>query len=115
MQLQLSWDMLASHCIAALLGILTMLLLSRDSSVEAFAITNMPKIKKLQLFNNAPRHDVRSGDSADTMEMDPEEMKIQQAFAEHQQNAPKLGWATDVRTLVEYNHGFAVMSTISKS
>jgi len=49
------------------------------------------------------------------MQIDPEEAKIQAAFAEHQQNAPKLGWATDVRTLVQYNHGFAVMSTISKS
>jgi len=63
--------------------------------------------------NKAPRHDVRSDGAA--MEMDPEEMKIQAAFAEHQQNAPKLGWATDIRTLVEYNHGFAVMSTNSKS
>jgi Putative heme iron utilization protein len=42
-------------------------------------------------------------------------MKIQAAFAEHQQNAPKLGFAIDVRTLVQYNHGFAVISTNSKS
>jgi putative heme iron utilization protein len=48
-------------------------------------------------------------------EMDPEELKIQTALAEHQQNAPKLGFPTDVRTLVQYNHGFAVMSTNSKS
>lgn len=61
---------------------------------------------------NAPTHDVRS---AAPMDMDPEEAKIQAAFAEHQQMAPKLGWATDVRTLIEYNHGFAVMSTNSKS
>lgn len=63
---------------------------------------------------NAPRHDVRSGGGT-AKEMDPEEMKIQEAFAEHQQNAPKLGWATDIRTLVQYNHGFAVMSTNSKA
>lgn len=37
------------------------------------------------------------------------------AYQEHQQNAPKLDWATDVRTLIQYNHGFAVMSTNSKS
>jgi len=30
------------------------------------------------------------------MEMDPEEMKLQTALAEHQQNAPKLGFAVDV-------------------
>jgi len=47
--------------------------------------------------------------------MDPKEMKIQAAFAEHQQNCPKLGFAIDVRTLVEYNHGFAVISTHSKA
>jgi putative heme iron utilization protein len=29
--------------------------------------------------------------------------------------APKIDWATEVRTLVECNHGFAVLSTISKS
>lgn len=62
---------------------------------------------------NAPRHDVRSSGAA--AEMDPEEAKIQAAFAEHQQNAPKLGWATDIRSLVQYNHGFAVMSTNSKA
>ena len=37
------------------------------------------------------------------------------AYQEHQQSAAKLGWATDVRTLIQYNHGFAVMSTNSKS
>lgn len=56
---------------------------------------------------NAPRHDVRSDGAA--KEMDPEEMKIQAALAEHQQQAPKLGFDVDVRSLVQYNHGFAVM------
>ena len=37
------------------------------------------------------------------------------AYQEHQQSAAKLDWATDVRTLIQYNHGFAVMSTNSKS
>lgn len=66
------------------------------------------------LHNNAPRHDVRGGEGM-TREMDPEELKIQAALAEHQQNAPKLGFPTDVRTLIQYNHGFAVMSTNSKA
>lgn len=61
---------------------------------------------------NAPRHDVGA---AAQMELSPEEEKAMQAYGEHQQNAPKLGWATDVRTLIQYNHGFAVMSTFSKS
>ena len=62
----------------------------------------------------AARHDVRSA-GAEGMQIDEEELKIQQALQEHQSNAPKLGWATDIRTLVQYNHGFAVMSTNSKS
>eukprot|EP00560_Eucampia_antarctica_P009965 CAMPEP_0197828996 /NCGR_PEP_ID=MMETSP1437-20131217/5471_1 /TAXON_ID=49252 ORGANISM="Eucampia antarctica, Strain CCMP1452" /NCGR_SAMPLE_ID=MMETSP1437 /ASSEMBLY_ACC=CAM_ASM_001096 /LENGTH=331 /DNA_ID=CAMNT_0043430441 /DNA_START=52 /DNA_END=1047 /DNA_ORIENTATION=- len=49
------------------------------------------------------------------VKIDEEELKIQQALSEHQSNAAKLGWSVDVRTLVEYNHGFAVMSTNSKS
>ena len=49
------------------------------------------------------------------MDLSPQEEKAMQAYGEHQQNAAKLGWAADVRTLVQYNHGFAVMSTFSKS
>jgi putative heme iron utilization protein len=63
---------------------------------------------------NAPRHDVRSSAAA-PQEVDEEELKLQAALAKHQQEAPKLGWAVDVRTLVQYNHGFAVLSTNSKS
>jgi len=61
----------------------------------------------------APGHDVKS--TGAVLQLDPEEMKVQERLAEHQQNAPKLGWADDIRTLVQYNHGFAVMSTNSKS
>lgn len=49
------------------------------------------------------------------IEIDEEERKIQERFMEHQSAAPKLGFPTDVRTLVQYNHGFAVMSTNSKA
>ena len=62
------------------------------------------------LNNKAPRHDVGA-----PIELPPEVQKQVQAYQEHQQNAPKLDWATDVRTLIQYNHGFAVMSTNSKS
>lgn len=44
-----------------------------------------------------------------------EEMQAQALFAEHQQNAAKLDFATSVRTLVQYNHGYAVVSTNSQS
>jgi putative heme iron utilization protein len=42
-------------------------------------------------------------------------MMIQQRFAKHQQEAARLGWAVDIKTLVQYNHGFAVLSTNSKA
>jgi hypothetical protein len=64
-------------------------------------------------MSNVPRHDVRS--DGPLTEMDPEEMKVQAALADHQKNAPKLGFDVDVRSLVQYNHGFAVMSTNSKA
>jgi len=86
------------------------------SGCDAFAPSGSVSSRSVTtaLFEkNAPRHDVRSSGAAP--EMDPEEAKIQAAFAEHQQHAPKLGWATDIRSLVQYNHGFAVMSTNSKA
>ncbi len=47
--------------------------------------------------------------------MDPEELALQARLAEHQQTAPRLDFATAVRSLVAYQHGFAVISTNSKS
>ena len=47
--------------------------------------------------------------------MSPEQQAMIMAYQDHQQNAAKLDWATDVRTLIQYNHGFAVMSTHSKA
>jgi len=90
-------------------------LISIIGSATAFTPVTTPAAGRwlVQLSMNAPRHDVRSAGAA--QEMDPEEMKVQMALAEHQQNAPKLGFDVDVRSLVEYNHGFAVMSTNSKA
>lgn len=67
-----------------------------------------------RLFHGPPKHAPKH-DTGEPVDMDPEEMKTMAAFAEHQNNAPKLGFAIDVRTLIEYNHGFAVMSTNSKA
>lgn len=61
---------------------------------------------------NAPKHDVGDGAMAN---LSPEQLERAQAYMEHQQNVPKPGFPTDVRSLVQYNHGFAVMSTNSKS
>ena len=63
------------------------------SSAAAFAPPASRYAASTTQLYNAPRHDVRSEGAA--QEMDPEEMKIQAALAEHQQNAPKLGFPTD--------------------
>ena len=78
-------------------------------STRLLASTNDDETKE----SKAPRHDVRS--NMDFAEMDPAEAQLQAALAEHQQHAPKMTFAQDIRTLVQYNHGFAVMSTNSKS
>jgi hypothetical protein len=102
---------------------LGLLAVSRHSAVafssgyrRSFIITTSTSSSTTRLYSTDEKptgHDVRSKGVME--QMDPEEIKVQAAFAEHQQNAPKLGWATDIRTLVEYNHGYAVMSTNSKS
>ncbi|CAE8602766.1 unnamed protein product [Polarella glacialis] len=46
---------------------------------------------------------------------DEEEQLVQQKLRDHQATAPRLDAATEVRTLVEYNHGWGVMSTNSGS
>ena len=79
-----------------------------SSSTDDEKTDSEPAVKE-----KAPGHDVKS--TGTVLPLDPEEMKVQERLAEHQQNAPKLGWAVDIRTLVQYNHGFAVMSTNSKS
>lgn len=51
----------------------------------------------------------------DVGEISDEELAIQKRFMEHQKQAKKLGFPVDVRTLVEYNHGFAALCTNSNS
>lgn len=61
----------------------------------------------------SPKHDVGGG--GDPMaNFTPEQQATAKAYIEHQQNVPTPGFPTDVRSLVQYNHGFAVMSTNSK-
>lgn len=72
-------------------------------------------VSSTQLFHapkNAPKHDV-GGDPFASLPADQKERAV--AYMEHQQSVPKPGFPTDVRSLVQYNHGFAVMSTNSKS
>ena len=66
-----------------------------------------------QLFNDkAPKHDVGGNPLA---QLPPEQRERVEKFMENQQSLPRIGFPTDVRSLVQYNHGFAVMSTNSKS
>jgi putative heme iron utilization protein len=62
--------------------------------------------------DKAPRHDVGN---ADPSSLPPDVLKALQDYQTYQNEAPKLSHAQDVRTLVAYNHGFAVMSTFSKA
>lgn len=57
--------------------------------------------------------DESQGHDVPNEDIDSEDLKIQAALAEHQKNAAKLDFATEVRSLVEYNHGYAVISTNS--
>lgn len=64
--------------------------------------------------SKAPKHDVGGG--VNLMEnLTPDQQERVQSFMEYQQGVPKIGFPTDVRSLVQYNHGFAVMSTNSKA
>jgi len=60
-------------------------------------------------------HDVRNSSPREMPKISDEEMAIQKQFMIHQKGAKTLGFPVDVRTLVEYNHGFAVLCTNSKS
>jgi putative heme iron utilization protein len=82
--------------------------------------TNSRLFEKLEsepLKTNAPGHEVRpSGPVPDMSPEDQERLQAQaQAYMEYQNGAPKLDWPTEIRTLVQYNHGYAVISTNSKA
>ena len=58
----------------------------------------------------APKHDVSGGRNA-MDELTQDQKDRVNAFVIHQDGVPKIGFPADVRSLVQYNHGFAVMST----
>ena len=57
----------------------------------------------------------RAEKRAELPPLTPEQKERVVAYMEHQQSVPKPGFPTDVRSLIQYNHGFAVMSTNSKA
>ena len=89
------------------------LLAALGSSTWAFVPNNhQVRINSPLYHAPAPKHDVGENPLAN---FTPEQRERAEAYMEHQQNVPKVGFPTDVRSLVQYNHGFAVMSTNSKS
>jgi hypothetical protein len=103
---------------AASVGIAS--LTTSSKGVAAFVLAPVPSISSASITTTslfhapAPKHDVSAGNNA-MANLTPEQIQRVQAYMEHQQNAPKIGFPTDVRSLIQYNHGFAVMGTNSKS
>lgn len=64
----------------------------------------------LRATGGEPKHEINSG----MEEIDPEELEVQEKLAASQADARKLDFPTAVRSLVEYQNGFAVLSTNSK-
>ena len=79
--------------------------------------TRLWESKETEPKTNAPGHEVRSSEPMpDLTDEEKERLQAQaKSFMEYQQEAPKLDWPTEVRTLVQYNHGYAVISTNSKA
>lgn len=72
------------------------------------------KTKDVSTKISSGGHDVRNT-STKEVKISDEELAIQKRYMEHQKSAKTLGFPVDVRTLVEYNHGFAVLCTNSNS
>lgn len=84
-------------------------------AIGSTAITTGKSNSELFLAAKEPAHKVDVNGQNTMSDLTPEQQERVKAFIGHQQNVPKIGFAADVRSLVQYNHGFAVMSTNSKS
>jgi len=85
---------------------------NKDETTTEETSTKTSKAEKMSTGG----HDVRNASTPKGMpQISEEEMAIQKQFMIHQKSAKTLGFPVDVRTLVEYNHGFAVLCTNSKS
>ena len=82
-------------------------------SLSSTASASAARVSGTSLFHNtAPKHDTSGGNKIDYT---PEQVERINAYVTHQDGAAKIGFPTDVRSLIQYNHGFAVMGTNSKS
>mmetsp|Transcript_18039 Transcript_18039/g.37203 ORF Transcript_18039/g.37203 Transcript_18039/m.37203 type:complete len:343 (+) Transcript_18039:82-1110(+) len=97
------------------LSVWTLLVALQLGSADALITPSRATVgsRSSPLFHKAPKHDVKGASTID--DLAPEQQERVKEFLGHQQNVPKIGYAADVRSLVQYNHGFAVMSTNSKS
>mmetsp|Transcript_55937 Transcript_55937/g.130991 ORF Transcript_55937/g.130991 Transcript_55937/m.130991 type:complete len:352 (-) Transcript_55937:56-1111(-) len=87
------------------------------AAASAVLIGRRSHARETKVWRGAEKEEEQTGHQVNTkgakVNLDPEEAKIQEQLKEHQQSAPKLEAADEVRTLVEYNHGYAVISTNS--
>lgn len=74
-----------------------------------------PTILRMSSENKAPKHDVGGRGGNPLAQLPADQRERVEKFMEHQNSVPKIGFPVDVRSLVQYNHGFAVISTNSKS
>lgn len=90
--------------------------LSQQHNTARLAKSNLFAAEKEEVERKTG-HEVRaSGPLPDITEEEQERLQQQaQKFMDYQQNAAKLDWPTEIRTLVQYNHGYAVISTNSKA
>jgi putative heme iron utilization protein len=118
--------MVTTMTLSQLLDILMILALTSSTSK---AFTCLSQKSSLSFINNSSRRSIttssrvvntmsfstnNSNDNGEDNNDEAKEQLIQQRLLEHQQKAAVLNRADDARTLVQYNHGFAVISTNSK-
>jgi hypothetical protein len=83
------------------------------SSISATATSSSISTRLFATTSDEPQHMINNNNDEE-QEMSVELSELQAAYQAHQKNAPKLSHAQEVKTLVAYNHGFAVLSTFSK-
>ncbi|VEU34526.1 unnamed protein product [Pseudo-nitzschia multistriata] len=88
---------------------------SLAATADALVVPHVSRPRGGPLFHKAPKHDVGKGQAGSIEDLPADQRERIEAFVEHQKGVPRIGFPADVRSLVQYNHGFAVMSTHSKS
>ena len=90
-------------------------LLLAPLTVYSFVIGGSHHPSHPSIFSTHVSAEARHDTGGDETQLSEKDHAAMVAYRDHQSNAPKLDWATDVRTLVAGSHGFAVLSTFSKA